>query len=469
MLASHEVPRGLSIPDKLYGRAEELQSLTDAFARTRAGARQLVLVTGGPGIGKSALVADLRPSVSDGHGYYAAGKFDQLQRSVPFSGLAQALRSLVQQLLTESETALDGWRDRIEEAVAPNGQLLITIVPELERLLGPQPPVSEVGPVESKNRFHLVVTRFLRVFARPEHPFVLFLDDLQWVDAASLQLLDQWVSDAASHHLLVIGAYRDNEVGPSHPLALCLSKLHDAGCDIHTIHLTPLGSNAIAQLAADTFGERAARMQFLADLIIRKSAGNPFFVRRLLHLMHAQDLFASPGCSSLELGRIGNRACSDIGQRGRPDGAGHRAAAPDATRLLPELAACIGHHFNLGTRRVTELTRTAATDQLKPAFEDGLLVSTHDTSKPAREVDPLDDRTSPRLPTVVRFAHDRVQQAAYCRLSEQRRRALHLAIGQRLLDRARDHRDERLFDIVDQLNLGQAHVAGDAERRVWWS
>jgi predicted ATPase/signal transduction histidine kinase len=447
VLASREVPRGLSIPDKLYGREEELQSLTDAFARTRAGGRQLVLVTGGPGIGKSALVGRLRVSAGDGRGHYAAGKFDQLQRSVPFSGLAQALRDLVQQLLTEPETSLDGWRDRIGEAVAPNGQLLVAIVPELERLLGPQPPVPEVGPVESKNRFNLVLTRFLRVFARPEHPFILFLDDLQWVDAASLQLLDQWVSDAGSHHLLMVGAYRDNEVGPSHPLALCLAKLREAGCDIHTIHLKPLGSNAIAQLAAETFGEPAARMQFLADLIIRKSAGNPFFVRRLLHLMYARDLFRflpdahrwSWDESEIERAPISDNVLDLMVQA-------IDRLPPEARRLL-EIGACIGHEFELRTlTELTELSLAAVTQQLRPAIEDGLLVSAHDKA-------------------ALRFAHDRVQQAAYGRLNEHSRQALHHQIGRRLLERAGDDLDERLFEIVDQLDLGQAHVAGDAERR----
>jgi predicted ATPase/signal transduction histidine kinase/ActR/RegA family two-component response regulator len=462
-LASHEVPRGLTVPDRLYGRDEELQSLTDAFARTRNGGRELVLVTGGPGIGKSALVDHIRPAVSDGHGYYAAGKFDQLQRSVPFSGLAQALRSLVRQLLTESEASLDGWRERIDHAVAPNGRLLVAIVPELERLIGPQPPILEAGPVESINRFRLVVTRFLRVFARPEHPLVLFLDDLQWIDAASLQLLEQWVSDAASHHLLVIGAYRDNEVGPSHPLALSLSGLRDAGCDIHTIHLKPLGSDAIAQLAADTFGEPAARMRFLADLIIRKSAGNPFFVRRLLHLMYAQGLF---------------RFLSDTHRWTWDESEIERAPISDnvldlmvlaidrlplTAKQLLETGACIGHQFELGTlAELTDRSMEAATEELWPAIEDGLVVRVHEASERGH----LErfGSTTPRGPA-LRFAHDRVQQAAYDRLSEPSRQALHHAIGRRLLDRAGDALDDRLFEIVDQLDLGQAHVVGDAERR----
>jgi predicted ATPase/signal transduction histidine kinase/CheY-like chemotaxis protein/tRNA A-37 threonylcarbamoyl transferase component Bud32 len=465
-LASHEVPRGLSIPDKLYGRDAELQALADAFARTCAGGRQLMLVTGGPGIGKSALVDHLRPSVSVGSGYYAAGKFDQLQRSVPFSGLAQALRSLVRQLLTESETALDGWRRRIEEAVAPNGQLLLALMPELERLLGPQPTVLEVGPVESRNRFHLVVTRFLRVFARPEHPFVLFLDDLQWVDAASLQLLEQWVSDAASHHLLVIGAYRDNEVGASHPLELSLSRLRDTGCDIQAIHLERLGTSAIAQLAADTFGEEVARMRFLAELILRKSAGNPFFVRRLLHLMHAEGFFRFHSDSqhwTWDESEIEGAPISDnvldlmtlaIDR------------LPTSVRKLLEMGACIGHQFELSAlAELTHLSPKAVTEQLWPAIEDGLLVPVHATHEPARLTGLLlDDDASPFQAT-LRFAHDRVQQAAYGLLSEQRRQALHHAIGRRLLERAGDELDENLFEVVDQLDLGEAHVVDDAERR----
>lgn len=455
-LASHEVPRALSIPDKLYGRDDEVQALSDAFARVRAGGRELMLVTGGPGIGKSALVDHLRASVSQGPGYYAAGKFDQLQRSVPFSGLAQALQSLIRQLLTEPEMALEVWRGRIEEAVAPNGQLLITLMPELERLLGSQPPVLEVGPVESKNRFHLVVTNFLSVFARPEHPLVLFLDDLQWIDAATLQLLERWVSDAANRHLLVIGAYRDNEVTPSHPLSLALSGLREAGCDIHTIHLKELDARAIAQLAADTFRATLPTMRLLADLLIRKSAGNPFFVRRLLHLMHAQGLFRFlPDSqrwvwseSELERAPISDNVLDlmmlAIGR------------LPASTRQLLETGACIGHQFELNTlAELTKLAPRAVFEQLWPAIEDGLLVP---------HAEPLTDARS-LLPSVLQFAHDRVQQAAYGLLSEERQQALHHVIGRRLLDLAADNLDEHLFEIVDQLDLGVAHVVDDAERR----
>lgn len=458
-LAVHEVPRGLNIPEQLYGRDDELQSLSAAFTRASAGGRELVLVTGGPGIGKSALVDRLGPSINDVHGYYAAGKFDQLQRSVPFSGLADALRGLVRQLLTEPEAALVGWRERIEEAVTPNGQLLVTIVPELERILGQQPEVPDVGPIEARNRFQLLIMRFLRVFAQPEHPFVLFLDDLQWVDAASLQLIVQCASDATNHHLLIIGAYRDGEVGPSHALTLSLATLRDAGCDIHTIHLEPLRSNAIAQLAADTFGVDAARLNFLAELLIRRSSGNPFFVRRLLHLMHAQGLVRFNADSQswtwneseIELVPISDNVL-DVMMLAID-------RMPSQTKRLLETGSCIGYRFDLDTlSELTDLSPSALTDLLRPAIEDGLLIQVRDAFQMSAA------NGTAAAPASLQFAHDRVQQAAYGLLSDEERHALHHSIGRRLLDRSGKHFDERLFEIVDQFNLGESHVVDGSER-----
>ncbi len=443
-LAVHEVPCVLHIPDRLYGRDHALRALNAAFARAAAGGRELVLVTGGPGIGKSALVERLGPAVAEAHGYFAAGKFDQLQRSIPFSGLAEALRSLVRQLLTESEAGLARWRARIEEAVAPNGQLLLAIVPELERILGAQPEVPEVGPVEARNRFQLLIGRFLRVFAQPGHPFVLFLDDLQWVDAASLQLIAQCAGDAASHNLLIVGAYRDGEVGPSHALTLALAGLREAGCGIDTIHLEPLGADAVAQLAAAALGQDAARMGYLARLLIRKSAGNPFFVRRLLHLMHAQGLIRHDTAAqawSWDEAEIERAPISDnvlevmvlAIQR-----------LPRRARQLLETGACIGHRFDLATlSELTDLSPAVLAEELAPAIADGLLLQLEDACQ---------------------FAHDRVQQAAYGLLDDGQKQALHHSIGRRLLDRWGKDRDEKLFEIVDQFNLGEAQVVDATER-----
>ena len=463
-LASHDVPRELSIPDKLYGRDQELRTLNDAFARVGKSGRELVLVTGAPGIGKSALVSHVGRLVTEHHGFYIAGKFDLLQRSVPFSGLAQAFRALVRQLLTEPAPALSRWRERIQVAVAPNGHLLIEVVPELERIIGPQPPVPQLGPVESKHRFHEVFTRFLRVFAQPEHPLALFLDDLQWVDAASLQLIEQWIGDADTRCLLLLGAYRDNEVGAAHPLALSLAGLREAGSAVHEIHLDPIGKDDIAQLTAETFNEDIAKTRPLAELVMHKTAGNPFFVRRLLHLLHAEGLIRFVpqtrtwqwDANELERAPLTDDVLDLMVQAIQ--------RLPEATRTLLQVGACIGHRFDLGTlAAVSGRARTTATDELWPALEDGLLVPVREAYKAPRRAGPLEDSLV-ALPAIVQFVHDRVQQAAYSLLTEERRRALHLDIGRRLLSSCgNDRLDERLFDIVDQLDLGEALVADPAE------
>ena len=384
---------------------------------------------------------------------------------MPLSGLAQAFRALLRQILTESEPTLALWRGRIEAAVAPNGQLLVDIVPELERILGPQPAVPEFGPVESKNRFHLLCTRFIRVFAQREHPLTLFLDDLQWVDAASLQLLEQWLGDTSCHHLLLLGAYRDSEVGSSHPLALSLAAWREAGSAVHEIRLGPISRDDVAQLTAEAFNQDVAKTRSLADLILHKTAGNPFFVRRLLILMQARDFIRFEPLShtwewdmtELERAPAADNVLDLMVQA--------IERLPAATRELLEVGSCIGHRFDLGTlAEVSGRTRTTATDQLWPALEDGLLLPLREAYKAPRRVGPL-EASLDALPGVVQFAHDRVQQAAYSLLSEERRRALHLDIGRRLLSGVgTDQLDERLFDIVDQLVLGEALISNPAER-----
>lgn len=463
-LASHDVPRELSISDKLYGRDNEIRTIREAFIRACRGRREIVVVTGEPGIGKSALVNQVEQPVAERRGLFAAGKFDQLQRSVPYSGLVQAFRNLVRHLLTEPEPALAIWRERIQGAVTPNGQVLVGLIHEVERIIGPQPPVPELGPVESKNRFTLVLTAFLNVFARPQHPFALFLDDLQWVDAGSLQLLEQWMADAQSRDFLLIGAYRDAEVGPEHPLTRSLAEMREAGTPIQEIHLTPIGREDIAELISDALKQEIAKVRPLAELVAKKTAGNPFFVRRLLHTLYAEKLLrfsARTGGWQWDLSKLEQAPLSDNVLDLMVQAI---ERLPAETRKLLEAAACIGHRFDLGTlAEVTGLSRTEATRQLWPALEDGLLVPLGETYKAPRREGPLDESLG-ELPGTVQFVHDRVQQAAYSRLTNERRQALHLDIGRRLLQWASNGQlEDRLFDVVDQLDLGETLVEEPTE------
>lgn len=464
-LAQHDTPRQLTLPDKLYGRERETRILQDALERACSGQRELALVVGEPGIGKSALVRHLDQPIAERHGYFIGGKFDLLQRSVPYSGLVQAFRALVLQLLTEPDTALAAWRERILAAVTPNGRILLDLIPEIEGIIGQQAPVAELGPVESKNRFNQVFTTLVDLFARPEHPFVLFLDDLQWADAASLQLIEGWTADRDSASLLIIGAYRDNEIGPAHPLARTLAALRAAGMRLPEVRLGPLAPADVVALLSDALQPEPERCSALAGLVVAKTAGNPFFIRRLLHSLHHDGLIrfdAGTRSWRWDVDEIGAAPVSDnvldlmVQTIGR---------LPEATRHLLQAGACIGHRFELGTlAALTGQSRTDAMNALWPALEDGLLQPPRDAYKAPRHAGPRDHELA-ALPVSLRFVHDRVQQAAYSLLDDARRQALHLGIGRQLLRRATEAELEaRLFDVVDQLDLGEALIADPAER-----
>lgn len=449
-LASHNAPSQLPISDTLLGRDAQVDALRAAFDRVRTSTRELILVAGAPGIGKSVLIAGLANYVTARNGYFIAGKFDQLQRSVPYEGLVQAFRMLVLQLLTESDGALTHWRDAIGAAIAPNGQILVDMIPEIESIIGPQAPVRELPPLESKNRFNHVLTSFVNTLARPAHPFVLFLDDLQWVDAASLQLIEQWLHDHTRGHLLLAGAYRNDEVGLVHPLALALVELRSAGVPVSEIVLGALDRDQIAQLIATGLNRPADQCLSLADIISNKTGGNPFFIRQLLRELHMQGLirFATSTASwEWDLDEIARAPVSDNVLDLMVQAIGR---LPVTTRNLIQVAACIGYRADLATlANVSGNTPETAINLLRPALQDCLLL-------------PL--RGTPDTHMVLQFVHDRVQQAAYSLLSETRRASLHLDIGNYLLSGARmDGLDALLFDIVHHMNRGEALIADPAE------
>ena len=241
-LGARDVPNRLLIPEKLYGREAEIDTLVEAFDRVVAhGSAELVLVSGYAGIGKSSVVGELHKLLVPPRGLFTAGKFDQYKRDIPYATLAQAFQSLVHRILGRDEAELGRWRDALLDALGPNGQLMVNLIPELAAIIGEQPPIPDFPLQEAQNRFHMVIRRLFGVFARPEHPLALFLDDLQWLDAATLELLERLVTDPDVRHLLLVGAYRNNEVGPSHALIRTLGQIRKAGASVQEIVLTPLG------------------------------------------------------------------------------------------------------------------------------------------------------------------------------------------------------------------------------------
>src|ERR1700704_3865098 len=277
-LGQQDASDRLLIPERLYGREREIDTLLAAFDRVvKSGAPELVLVSGYSGIGKSSVVNELHRALVPPRGLFASGKFEQYQRDIPYSTLAQAFQGLVRPILSKSEAELSRSRDAFVEALGPNARLMVDVVPELKLILGDQPPVPELPPQDAQRRFQLVFRRFLGVFARPEHPLALFLDDLHWLDAATLDLMEHLVTQPEVKHLLLVGAYRDNEVSSSHPLARMLATIRAAGENVREIQLVPMLPVAVERMLADTLHTEAARVRSLAALVFEKTAGNPFF------------------------------------------------------------------------------------------------------------------------------------------------------------------------------------------------
>jgi predicted ATPase/serine phosphatase RsbU (regulator of sigma subunit) len=465
-LARGDASGELSIPQKLYGREAEVAKLLSAFDAARRGGGGLLLIAGPSGMGKSALVNEIQPQVVRG-GAFIAGKFDQLNRSVPFAALATACRSLIRSILAEAPEVMEDYARRLREALGRNGKLISDLVPELELVIGAQPPVQMLGPAESQARFELVFRQFLQVFAREEHPLALFLDDLQWADAASLRLLRQILAGGHGSHLLVIGAYRNNETTELHPWRLTLDDLHKAGVQIDELVIGPLNLEHIVALLADTLRLEANAVRPLAQVLLRKTAGNPFFLQQFLSALHEQQLLVFDA----ELARwtwndakIDEAVASDnvvdllIARLRR---------LSDVARDVLTLGACVGQECDLGTLSlISERSAAALTAGVWEALREGLLVPLDASYRFLAESAKSGDDLGDALMAGFRFLHDRVQQAAYELIDPEERGKLHARIGRLLLRKAGDApSDEDLFEVVRQMNLGVASLVDVEERR----
>ena len=280
------MPDRLLIPETLFGRERETARLLAAFDRVLAQSTpELVLVSGYSGIGKSSVVNELHKALVPPRGLFASGKFDQYKRDIPYATIGQAFHGLVQEILGKSEAEVSQWRNALREALGPNGQLIVNLVPELALIIGPHPPVPDLPPQDAQRHFHLVFWRFLGVFAQAAHPLVLFLDDLQWLDAATLDFMEYLFTQADTPQLLLVGAYRDNEVGPAHPLMRTLNAIRDAGVRVQDIVLAPLGRDDLSRLVAASLHCGLKRARPLAQLVQEKTGGNPFFVIQFLTML----------------------------------------------------------------------------------------------------------------------------------------------------------------------------------------
>jgi predicted ATPase/GAF domain-containing protein/tRNA A-37 threonylcarbamoyl transferase component Bud32 len=448
-------------PQRLYGRAAETQVLLESFERVARGSVEAVTISGQTGIGKTSLVQEIYQPITRRRGYFVAGKFDQLRQNVPFSALVAAFQDLVQQLLTESEEAIAGWRRAIHEAVHPNGQLIVDVVPALELIIGPQPRVQELEAFEAQNRFNLVFQNFVQVFCKKSHPLVLFLDDMQWADTASLNLVTLIVSARATESLLLVTTHRDSEMSSAHPFMMAVKEQAKQGVEARAIELGALGPPQVAEFVADALRQDVATATPLAEIIHEKTAGNPFFMRQFLQALHASNLIrfdAEANAFRYDLAAVRTAA---ITENVAEFLAAKLDKLPAATREVLRVAATIGGTFDLRVlASVSNRSAVETAERLRAAMDDGLIVPL--SGLEALDPDALE---SPLVYTRFAFLHDRVQQAAYASLGDAEWPALHLAIGRVQLTECKAEQIEgRLFDIVSHMNQGRALLEDPAEK-----
>jgi diguanylate cyclase (GGDEF)-like protein len=462
-LGRMDVSERFQIPQKLYGREDHIRALMEAFHRVSEGQKELMLVSGQPGIGKTSLVREIHKPVTGQRGYFISGKFDQFQRNVPYSAIVKASGEIVRQLLTENEARLAQWTSHLLDAFGPNGQVIVDVIPEVELIVGRQPPVPELGPVESQNRFNLVFQNFIRVFSRQEHPLVIFLDDLQWADSASLKLLELMMTDREMEFLFLIGAYRDNEVDAAHPLITAIEALGKEGVEICRIALGPLTLEHVNQLTGDTLRSPRETVAPIAELVNQRTAGNPFFTNEFLKSLYAEGLLVFDGQAGKwqwDLQRIRTTGITDNAVELV---AGRIQKLKPETQQLLKLAACIGNQFALETLAIVyEESNKATVVSLSEAVSEGLLFPMGDAYK-SIELD-MPELTR-GMAVEYRFSHDRIQQAAYSLIPDAERRSIHRSIGRLLLKNASAaKREENIFDIVNQFNFATGLAQTDEEQ-----
>ena len=495
-LGQHDIPTFLQFSDALYGRELERSKLVQALDRTSYGKTRLALVYGGPGIGKSALVAEVRHLVTASKGYYAVGKFDQLQKDIPYFAISKAFEDLIKQLLIEGEARLKAWRNILLDAVGGNGRIIIDLIPLTELLIGPQPTVEVLPPGQTRNRFNLVLTDFVRALAKKDRPLVLFLDDLQWADSASLQLLETFLSEPALDNLLLIGAYRENEVDFSHPLRQILKRMEQQNQQPGLIEVGPMSDQGLRHMLADLLATDQTEVAPLAKVVMTKTRGNPFFARQFLKVLEREEILAYDPVAGKWHWDVGRIERADITDNVVEFMCGRIKELPAETQQGVKAAAAIGNRFRVSLLApLLDLSVPDVNALLWDAVREGLLIPVGEAYKyldtgilstdveesnlhvqgkqrklgvcscPPLEKGEEEDFHIKDQEIEYYFAHDRIQQAAYSMIGEKDKETLHLRIGHLLnTNLSAEEQQDALFDIVRHLNTAMDLLDDPQER-----
>jgi PAS domain S-box-containing protein len=469
-IGQKDIPEKFQIPQKLYGRDEEIQKLLQSFESASQGSVQLLMVSGYSGIGKTVLVKEIYKPIQALKGYFISGKFDQFQRNMPYKAIVEAFKELIKQLLTEPDDKLMAWKDKILDALGPNSQVIIEVIPDLALIIGNQDPVPELSPVEAMNRFNYVFQKFIHIFTQKSHPLALFLDDLQWADEASLGLIQNILRDK-NYCFLLIGSYRNNEVDPTHMLIKILEEIkHNNQVAVNELFLEPLHTNDIQQIIIETlFCEKDQNTRSLAELILAKTGGNPFFINEFLKTLYSKNLiYFNKICENKDQIPGWQWDLSNIKNLGITENVVElmtekiRALNDDIQSTL-SLAACIGNRFDLSTLSIVNedsLIRTAI--KLIEPLSTELLICLDDVNKIIKATD---ENSHDIAGMIFKFSHDRIQQAAYSLNNKTTLASLHYKIGQLLLSSMNKNTiEDKLFEITDHLNYGVEIISSHEQR-----
>lgn len=468
ILGKQEIQDHLIVSQKLYGREDQVQQLLEVFKRVNQGQTELVLISGYSGIGKTSLVREISRPIVQQHGYFISGKYDQLRRSTPYTAIIEAFSGLISICMSEPEERLKVLKKSLLGALGNNAQVIIDIIPSLELILGPQPAVLELSPVEAQNRLTMTFLNFVRVFAQAEHPLVIFLDDLQWIDTASLQLINLLLTDNDIKYFLVIGAYRDNEVSANHPLVMMQQKLKKSAVPLTNLILGSLKREDIQHLIEDSLTSSHKEIPPLANLFLEKTQGNPFFINEFIKRIYSEKLLTysnSKRSWEWDIQAIQGLSVTDnvldllMTRISRLSG--------HAQRML-QMAACIGHTFDLQTLSIIceQDLATTAKDLLE-ANQANFVIPINDNywlleSIAAKTVDEKNLLTKK---INYRFIHDKVQQSAYQLIADEKKQLVHLQIGRLLLkENVLTEKDERLFEILNHFNYSLNHITDKQEK-----
>jgi predicted ATPase/signal transduction histidine kinase len=455
ILGEKDVLSKLKIPDELFGRELEIEALTAAYQRMKEGSFECCLIQGNSGIGKTSLVNELKERTAIDTIYFISGKIDQFGHNTPYEFLVQVSQDLINQLLTEGEERISEWRKLIQQAVGSNGKAITEIIPEIELIIGKQPDLIDLAPMESFNRFKTVLQNLVSIFATSEHPLLVFIDDLQWIGRSSLELLEWLLLIPEQRYILFIGAFRDNEVDQTHPLTETISRLKHSDLSVNTISLEALEKNHINQIIQQTTQKNQADTAPLAELSWQMTNGNPYFLHQFLHKLVNEKLIffdLSNGSWDWNIERIRQTEISNNVVDLIIDDL--KDLPPDIKKLL-EVASCVGIRFKHSLlKKFLGITDGQLAIQLQEAIELLYVIPVI-----------VAEKNNTKQDQTYKFSHDNILQAVYSKIPELEKQEIHLSIGSQLLDNNNDNNgNEKIFDIVNQLNLSKSLIQEPSKR-----